>query len=191
MKVRETVLRVRAGDTDAFSDIVRAYQALIRGYISMYVLDPEDVLDLAQETFLTAYERLDTYDTAKDFVPWIRGIARNLTLKYLRDTGRRRRRESDIIRETIRKRAGEQLAQGAEESHFGLRELMVCLEKLKKRKDSAYRLIQMRYFENMSSKQIADSVGRREGTVRMMLLRVRQLLRDCIAKSLGERELKA
>src|SRR5678815_2354836 len=80
------VERAKAGDREAFSQLVRMHQAVVRAYVSMNIRAPEAADDLAQEVFLRAYRRLDAFQLPESGTmrPWLLGIARNLLLEHLR-----------------------------------------------------------------------------------------------------------
>src|SRR5258705_9822293 len=80
---------VRQGDHSAFEHLVRRYENRLIGVLLRFVRDRELARDLAQETFLRVYERLDQFDPSRRFGPWLFRIGVNLALDYLR---RRRRR---------------------------------------------------------------------------------------------------
>src|SRR5437016_5234617 len=79
----------RRGDSDAFGQLVRRYEARLISVILRFVRDYELARDLAQETFLRVYERMDQFDPSRRFGPWLFRIGVNLTLDHLR---RRKRR---------------------------------------------------------------------------------------------------
>jgi RNA polymerase sigma-70 factor (ECF subfamily) len=178
----ELALRAKNGDKDAFCELVRRYQGMIRAYIARFVRDPGVVLDLAQETFLTAYRRFETFNPDLEFYPWARGIARTVSLQYLRKTIRRKRREAVVVEEAIDQWREQRLADEETGTLEYLHELKKCLKKLTM---TSAEILDLRYFKQLSIRRIAQDFGRREGTVRMTLLRIRQALRKCI-----ERELK-
>src|SRR3954447_1254258 len=81
--------QVDRGQRDAFRPIVRAYSLPLRGYIASLVHHPNDVDDMTQETFLSAYRQLPTFRRGDDFGAWLRGIARNKLHDHFRSSARR------------------------------------------------------------------------------------------------------
>lgn len=69
--------RAQAGETAAFDDLVgRFAKPMLNFFIrSLGRVDQAD--DLWQQTFLTAFERLKTFDAGRPFKPWLYGIAVN------------------------------------------------------------------------------------------------------------------
>jgi hypothetical protein len=69
--------QVSRGNRDGFRLIVRAFSLPLRCYIASQVHHPNDVEDITQEVFLSAYRQLGTFRRGDDFGAWLRGIARN------------------------------------------------------------------------------------------------------------------
>ena len=78
------------GDHDAFARIVRRYQALVCAITYSATGDVAASEDLAQETFLTAWKRLNSVREPSRLSAWLCTIARNVTTDYLR------RRQHDV-----------------------------------------------------------------------------------------------
>ncbi|HEX9889978.1 MAG TPA: sigma-70 family RNA polymerase sigma factor [Nitriliruptorales bacterium] len=79
-----------AGDLDAFERLVRRYQEPVWRFLRGLVSDRALAEDLAQETFLRAFDRLDSFGFRSRFSTWLFQIARNLAVDSLRRRERRR-----------------------------------------------------------------------------------------------------
>jgi RNA polymerase sigma-70 factor (ECF subfamily) len=80
---------VGRGNRDAFRLIVREFGLPLRCYIASQVHHPDDVEDISQEVFLTAYRQLATFRRGDDLGAWLRGIARNKLHDHFRSAARR------------------------------------------------------------------------------------------------------
>ena len=174
------------GAPEAFSELVRAHQANVRGCIARYVLSPDIVDDLAQETFVRAFTRLSTYKGESPFGAWLFGIARNAALHHLRDREVRRSQETEALEARV-----EQWMAGALETDPAatieaqdrqLVALETCIESLP---SPSAQLVTEFYFNHRKAGDIARKVGRTEGSVWVALLRIRQALRRCVETRLG------
>ena len=76
----------RHGDHQAFAVLVRRYERKLIRVLLRLVHEPEQARDLAQETFWRVYTRLDRFDTARRFGPWLFRVGVNLALDWLRST---------------------------------------------------------------------------------------------------------
>jgi RNA polymerase sigma-70 factor (ECF subfamily) len=78
------VQRARAGDREAFAALFDRYQTPIVNYLYRVVGDWETANDLAQDSFLKAYQALARTDTDLQLAPWLYRIATNTALDALR-----------------------------------------------------------------------------------------------------------
>jgi len=81
---RIIVDRVRAGEHDAFAVIVDKYHRPIFNTVLRLVGDYDDAVEVTQQAFVAAYERLETYDPAYRFFSWLYRIAYNAALNHIR-----------------------------------------------------------------------------------------------------------
>lgn len=84
---RALVGRAAAGDAEAFRALVERYQGRVVAFLRQLCGCPEQALDLAQETFLSAYRHLGSFRHESRFSTWLHTIAIN----HARSAGRRRR----------------------------------------------------------------------------------------------------
>ena len=80
---RDLILRARRGASDAFGELVTRYQTAVFNVCYRMLHEHATAEDLAQETFMRAYNRLHTFDLEREFGPWIRRVAANLCLNHL------------------------------------------------------------------------------------------------------------
>lgn len=82
------VARVRAGDSDSFSELFSRHAPAVRAAVRDTVSDREEQLDLVQETFARAFQRLDSLSEPARFRAWLLQIARNAAIDHRRSEGR-------------------------------------------------------------------------------------------------------
>src|SRR5207237_808597 len=95
--VRKLIDEAREGSADAFCGLVKLYQARVRTYIARFIRDQNVVDDLAQNTFLSGFRRLESYRGDAALGTWLLAIARNEALMYLREERVRRDREGSAL----------------------------------------------------------------------------------------------
>ena len=81
--VKRLVERARAGDHDAFEELVVSYRSLLRHILWARLHEPADVMDVLQETMLRAYRGLARFRGDCSFATWIGQIATNAANSYL------------------------------------------------------------------------------------------------------------
>ena len=86
---RDVVVRARAGDEDAFAEIVRGYQRRVYGVAMRMTRRHEVADDIAQDTFIRAYRSLARFELGRPLGPWLVKIAVNLSINYLNGAARR------------------------------------------------------------------------------------------------------
>jgi len=87
-------LRVRAGDPEAYQDIFHRYSKPVLSFIYAMIGDRSNAEELLQETFIRAYQRLDSARVTGRFSSWLFGIARNVVREAIKAKYRDRRKVS-------------------------------------------------------------------------------------------------
>lgn len=159
---------VRQGHQEAFGHLVRRYEARLISVIFRFVRDRELARDLAQETFLRGYQRLDQFDPSRRFGPWLFRIGVNLTLDYLRR--RKRRGWASLFSEGSVDKTLDPATPDPRGALDLEQEVRAVLETLPEK----YRtVLVLRDLENFSTSEIAAIVNRKEATIRWRLAEAR------------------
>jgi len=80
----ELVARARRGDLSAYDELIKRYQERIYATIYHMTSNHEDANDLAQESFLKAYQALKSFKGGSSFYTWLYRIAVNKTINFLK-----------------------------------------------------------------------------------------------------------
>lgn len=165
--------RSQAGDVDAFGELVRANQGWLRGWLRGQLRDWTAADDLAQDAFVTAFKKMKHFRGDGSFEAWLRAIANNHFRNYIR----KRREEyiggSEELQYLLVCDEGES-AQSPENILAALRE---CLAKVK---GPGRRLIEERYINGKSVREISKQEDTGYSTMTMKLHRLRKSLTSCI-----------
>jgi RNA polymerase sigma factor (sigma-70 family) len=84
MDLKTTIQKVRASDTEAFTQLVKEYQNLALAYAFSILKDFHRAEDAAQEAFIVAYYQLGRLKDPEAFPGWLKGIVRNQCYRVLR-----------------------------------------------------------------------------------------------------------
>ncbi len=84
----ELIERARGGDSEAFGVLVERYQRRVVGVALAVVKNQDDAIELAQETFVRAFENLKKFESRSSFSTWLYRIAANLAIDFWRREGR-------------------------------------------------------------------------------------------------------
>jgi RNA polymerase sigma-70 factor (ECF subfamily) len=85
----ELTRRSKAGDTEAFDELVTKYRAKIFAMVCCMVRNEHDAWDLAQEAFVKAWQSIHHFEARSSFYTWLYRLTMNLTIESLRRKGRR------------------------------------------------------------------------------------------------------
>jgi RNA polymerase sigma factor (sigma-70 family) len=87
----------RNGDHAAFAALIRTHQPMIHSLTYRMTGSVADAKDLAQETFIRAYQQLDSFNGAAKFSSWLYRIAVNVCLDWQRREARRSRLHDGLL----------------------------------------------------------------------------------------------
>lgn len=165
------IQRALAGDQEAFACLVEAYQTAVYNLAYRMLGNAVEAEDAAQETFLRAYTRLDTYDSDRKFSSWLLAIASN----YCIDRVRQRRFRWLSLDELPPWRW---LASSSQPEEAVIRgeerdEVRQLLDQL----PPHYRAtVILRYWYDLSYQEIAEATETTESAVKSTLYRARRML---------------
>ena len=166
---RDLILRARRGDAEAYGELVRRYQASVFNVCYRILHERGEAEDLAQESFMRAYDRLATFDIEREFGPWIRRVAANLCLNYLesqRSTAELK--EEQDVGESQRPETVVEIHERSEQ----IRRVLASLP-------AQYRVvIELRHYQEMSYDEIASELNIPLSDVKSHLFRARKLLAE-------------
>ena len=178
MDDRDLILAARAGDLDAFSEIVKRCQGNVRACLAVRLYNKHEAEDLAQEAFVLAFRKLDDFDEARAFGPWVRTIAFNLLRNYWRKHRAVPMGGAAELETLIDEEIGLRHSENNESDT--LAKLKQCVQKL----DEPMRnLLNLRYHEGFSVGELTQKLNVRHSTMTMRLHRMRDQLRLCIENS--------
>jgi RNA polymerase sigma factor (sigma-70 family) len=78
------VQRARTGDLEAYDELVQRYQERIYATVYHMTSNHEDANDLAQESFIKAFQALKSFKGGSSFYTWLYRIAVNKTINFLK-----------------------------------------------------------------------------------------------------------
>jgi RNA polymerase sigma factor (sigma-70 family) len=149
----------------AFNQLVRKYQQKIYWHIRKMVIDHDDADDLTQETFIKAWQSLETFRGEAQLFTWIYRIATNECLNFL---NKKRRRFfmsiNDVEGELLEKLES---AAGHADYPMAGDEIQLKLQKVLLTLPEKQRLVfNMKYFDDLKYENIADITGTSVGALK-------------------------
>jgi RNA polymerase sigma-70 factor, ECF subfamily len=185
--------RIRAGDSEAFYDLMRPHERAI--YVTAYSIlqDPSEAEDAAQETVLKAFRNLHQFRGDAKFGTWLVTIAMNESRMRLRSRQRARLDSLDTPVSDDPDYVPIQLRDWREIPSQALerRELREALTRALAALDGKYReVLVLRDVQLLSVAETAGILGITPGNVKVRLLRARLQMRDRLVTELGGWHLK-
>ena len=168
----EIIASVTSGDKEAYREIVEKYMQRAYYIALSFVRDPDEAMDVSQMAFIKAYKNLKRFDLERPFFPWFYRILRNLSLDHIR----RASRVHEIPLEDV------QIISDEREDRDMKEALWKAIEELPTEQRE---IIVLRYFEGLSYKEIAETVGKPIGTVMSSLHYSKRKLKTTLGEFLG------
>ncbi|MFG0318607.1 MAG: sigma-70 family RNA polymerase sigma factor [Planctomycetota bacterium JB042] len=195
----DLVALARSGDRAAFGELVRRHQdAVFRVVVRTSRVDRDRAEDLAQETFLRAYQALDRFRGDAPFRHWLFRIATNLTINRVTTVAARTERRAISLDEPVRAMDGERTMEPtdgraeAPDARLERGELRTALAKALDRLPEEFRAaVVLRDVEGLEYDSIAAILEVPIGTVRSRLHRGREALREIVTRIYGVPALEA
>jgi RNA polymerase sigma-70 factor (ECF subfamily) len=179
------VTRAKAGDVEAFSELVRHYDRRVFRMAKQITQNDDDAEDVLQETFLKAYTHLDDFQGNSKFYTWLVRIAVNEALMKLRKRRSDRTVPLDEPIDTGEDEVTREIAvwdQNPEET-YSREELGRILDEAIQTLKPAYRTVFiLRDIEELSIEETAETLGLSISAVKSRLLRARLQLRDKLTR---------
>ena len=156
--------RIRGGDGEAFGELYKLFAPLVHGIVLARV-PRDEVDDIAQNVFLSAYKNLHTLRDCNAVGPWLAMIARNYSNEFYR-----REKPTEELSEDMAERTG-----AAAQRQTEAREVLSAIRSL----PEAYReTLILRLVEGLTGPEIAAQTGLTHESVRVNLHRGMKLLRQ-------------
>ena len=174
---REFVARLKAGDEKAFEELVEEYRERVYRVAWRILRDDEGAEDAAQEAFIKVFRNIGRFEGRSSLYTWIYRITVNIALNKLkRDKFRGMLPLGDMIKRDPRPYADpERAALGGEVAE----RIEEAVKTLPEKQRAVFTL---RFYEELSHKEIAEIVGCSEGTSKAnyfhAIRKLRKLLED-------------
>jgi RNA polymerase sigma-70 factor (ECF subfamily) len=173
---------VRKGNAQAFSVLVEKYQKLVYTLALKLLKKPEDAEEMAQDTFVKAFQKLDSYEGKSKFSTWLYSITYNACVSELR----KRRIEFKSLDDT---RITEQDEMKMHDYYREVKKedqeryLNLALEKLP---EDDQVLVTLYYYESQSMDEISVITGLTVSNIKVKIHRARKKMYEFLHEMLHE-----
>jgi RNA polymerase sigma-70 factor (ECF subfamily) len=177
----------RRGDPQAFARLVSLHEGMVFSLATRLLGDGEEARDVSQDVFLQVYRTLGRFQGRSTLKTWIYRIVVNHCRNRQR-WWRRRRRAASLPLDELKASEEPRLAEGSPLDQLERRERAVVVQAALLRLSFDRRaILLLRDVEGLSCRQVAETLGVAEGTVKSRLSRAREDLRQMLAPQVGKR----
>ena len=183
---RELLARAQGGDVDAFEALVARHRDEVYALALRMTRSEADAAEIAQDTFLSAYQHLPEFRGDAAFGSWVHRIAANNSLMRLRRQRVKQAAEDELRspefteRGSLTERPSSAFTRAAEDEVLDA-ELRKAIQQATDQLPDAYReVFLLRDVEGLSYEEIAEITGDSVPAIKSRLHRARLSLRDAI-----------
>ena len=178
------IRRAQRGDADAFEQLLLEHQKNVYNLCYRMAGNPDDAMDLSQETFLRAWRCLDQYQFASAFSTWLYRLCSNICIDFLRKQKRQQHvsltfEDADGEEQTYAVPDAQPLPEEQVELKLTRETLAAAMAQLLPEHRA---VLQLRVVNEMSYEQIADVLDIQIGTVKSRLSRARNQLKKILER---------
>lgn len=175
-KLQNTINEARKGKRQAQNVLMDLFWRNVFGYVNSKIQNEDEAEDVAIETFTKVFAKLKLYNSDFDFKTWVLSIAHNTMIDHIRKSPELQISLDDEnyfieIQEDL-PTPEESLIQKQANDAFD--------QNIQKLKPEYRRIIELRYLEDKTYKEIADELQLSMANVKVRLLRARQILQEIL-----------
>ncbi len=177
--LKATLEKAKAGNQMAYSTLVDTFWNDVYGFQLIRTKNENDAEDITIQTFSKAFDKIDSYDDSYEFKTWLITISKNIHVDLIRKRKRNvlestESGNTDAITKVLDN------SPSAEDRLITEQNLATLLLHIKQLKPHYQRVINLRYFNELSYADIAKELNEPINNVKVKLLRAKKLLAEVI-----------
>lgn len=178
MEIEEAITRAKKNDQKAFNYLLDVFWDNVYGFQLKRTHNENDAEDITIQTFSKAFDKIETFDEKYTFKTWLITISKNIHIDFLR-------KEKNSIIQVISKNDRDMFqvldeSPSPEDKLITEQHLAKLLRDIKKLKPHYQEVINLRYFQEFSYKEISKELKEPINNVKVKLLRAKKLLAEII-----------
>jgi RNA polymerase sigma-70 factor (ECF subfamily) len=174
------VAQFKSGSQKAFDELMKRYERRIFGFLLRSVRNYEDAEELTLEVFFKAYRALGSWEPKAKFSTWLYTIASNLSIDYHRSKSRKPvfiLEDEDVIeKRLVATDISSNPEKHLEDKECG-RIIREAVDELSSKQKAVFMLTR---YEGLQIKEVAETLGIAEGTVKIHLHRAMKKLQTIL-----------
>ena len=181
MEITEAIKKAKKNDQKAFNFLLNQFWDNVYGFQLKRIENENEAEDITIRTFSKAFDKINTYNEDYKFGTWLITISKNIHIDLLR-------KEKSSIRSKIFNTEDHSAYQildetpSVEDKLITEQNLAKLLRDIKKLKPHYQEVINLRYFQELTYKEISEEINESINNVKVKLLRAKKLLAEIIQK---------
>ena len=180
--IETQIIQAKSGDQAAFRYLLNLFWADVYNYQLKRTKSENDAEDITIQTFSKAFDKIHTFDKKYAFKTWLITISKNIHIDLLR------KKNTSISTETSKDQQEKAYLiidenPTPEDKIIREQNLAALLKNIKQLKPKYQEVIQLRYFQELSYKEISEQIKEPMNNVKVKLLRAKKLLAAIIKKN--------
>ena len=178
----QTIQKAKEGNQLAYNTLLDSYWNSVHNFQLKRHQNDNDAEDITIQTFSKAFDKIDTYDEKYQFKTWLITISKNIHIDGLR------KKKASVTAELYKEKENDiyDIADDnptPEDKIITEQNLAKLLKDIKQLKPKYQEVINLRYFQELSYKEISEKIGEPMNNVKVKLLRAKKLLAEIIKRS--------
>ncbi|MFK8059768.1 MAG: RNA polymerase sigma factor [Polaribacter sp.] len=181
-KLENHISKAKSGSQSAFRFLLDTFWTDVYNFQLKRTKSENDAEDIAIRTFSKAFDRIETYDEKYVFKTWLITISKNVHIDLLR------KKKISITTETSKEQQEKVYLvidenPTPEDKIIREQNLAKLLKDIKQLKPKYQEVIQLRYFQELTYKEISEQINEPMNNVKVKLLRAKKLLAEIIKRT--------
>ncbi len=179
MEIEEAIEKAKQNDQKAFSFLLDTFWDDVYGFQLKRIENENDAEDITIQTFSKAFDKIDTFNPEYKFKTWLITISKNIHIDLVR-------KRKNTIKEDLSDKNEQKVLEildtspSPEDKIITEQNLAKLLRDIKKLKPHYQEVINMRFFQELSYKEISTELKEPINNVKVKLLRAKKLLAEII-----------
>jgi RNA polymerase sigma-70 factor (ECF subfamily) len=177
IEIIDLIEKAKKKDQKAFNTLLNTYWSDVYKFQFLKTENEDEAEDITIKTFSKAFDKIHLYNKRYNFKTWLISISKNIFLDHLRkqrtETISLNKKESEAYKISDE-------TPSAEDQLIIQQNLVQLRNYIKQLKPNYQEIINLRYFREMSYKEIADVLDEPINTIKVKLLRAKKKLAEII-----------
>jgi RNA polymerase sigma-70 factor (ECF subfamily) len=179
LEIKEAIEKARNNDQKAFSFLLDTFWDDVFGFQLKRIENENDAEDITIQTFSRAFDKIDSFNPEYKFKTWLITISKNIHIDLIR-------KRKNLINEDLTNENEQKVLEildttpSPEDKIIIEQNLIKLLHDIKKLKPHYQEVINLRFFQELSYKEISQELNEPINNIKVKLLRAKKLLAEII-----------